>query len=56
MGTEIQPLVLQERAPPTSKETVGYYYQPSVMEPGDPGYVPMAHPPSLYPSPSLYPI
>ena len=51
LGTAISPLVLSQQ-PPEIKVTVGYYYQPSVMEPGDPGHVPQ----SLYPSPSLFPV
>ena len=53
MGTPVAPVVLQEQAVAQSTAHGGasfYYYQPSVMEPADPGYVPTAHPGTLYPS------
>ena len=52
MGTPVAPVVLEEQAIAQSApqaQASFYYYQPSVMEPGDPGYVPTAHPGSLYP-------
>lgn len=43
MGSAENPVELQEVAPQGPVQGV-YYYQPQVMEPGDPGHIPMAIP------------
>ena len=43
MGSEAAPVQLQEAQPLPIAQPI-YYYQPAVMEPGDPGYVPTGHP------------